>query len=97
MKKLRLDHDDLRVESFATHGEEAPRGTVVGEETYGCNTYQHTCVYMTCVTGFTHTCGTHLATDCPQQSECAPYTQGPNTCHASCTDVEYCTVCGAIC
>ncbi len=98
MKKLRLEHDDLRVESFATDGPDGLQGTVLGRDTYMfCRTYQGTCVNTGCVTGLTHDCGTAGATDCPQQSECAPYTQGPRTCYETCTDVEWCTVCGAIC
>jgi hypothetical protein len=96
MKKLRLDHDDLRVETFVTDGKEGLRGTVVGKD-FWCRTYQGTCANYGCATGLTHDCGTAGATDCPQQSECAPYTQGPNTCHGTCTDVEACTVCGAVC
>jgi hypothetical protein len=40
MKKLRLVLDELSVETFATDGGEAPRGTVVGHATNTCITYR---------------------------------------------------------
>lgn len=108
MKKLRLDHDDLKVESFRTESEAERQGTVLGHslmtchETcdpwYFCQTYRETCHNRGCNTGLTSMCQTEGATDCPGQSECGAYTQdGGNTCYGSCTDVEACTVCGAIC
>lgn len=108
MKKLRLNQDDLRVESFRTEPGAERRGTVLGHsymtcyETcdpwYFCRTYQETCHNRGCNTGLTHMCETEGATDCPGQGECSPYTQDRgNTCYGSCTDVEGCTVCGAVC
>ncbi len=52
MRKLALDVDALRVESFATQGAAADRGTVRGHddtvETENC-TLEYTCLIQTCV------------------------------------------------
>ena len=106
MKKLRLDQDDLRVESFGTEPGMGSRGTVLGhsymtcdvtcDPWFFCQTYEATCHNRGCNTGLTSMCQTGAATDCPGQSECGAYTQG-STCYGSCTDVEACTVCGAVC
>ncbi|HEX6373788.1 MAG TPA: hypothetical protein VF006_32975 [Longimicrobium sp.] len=52
MRKLALDVDTLRVESFATQGVQAARGTVRGYddtvETENCSHY--TCIFATCLT-----------------------------------------------
>jgi len=52
MKKLALNLDTLRVESFATQDADARRGTVRGHddtrETENCSHY--TCIFATCLT-----------------------------------------------
>jgi hypothetical protein len=53
MKKLALDVDALRVESFTTQAVAGPRGTVRGHdddtvETENC-TFQYTCLIQTCL------------------------------------------------
>ncbi|HEX2078950.1 MAG TPA: hypothetical protein VHG08_14605 [Longimicrobium sp.] len=54
MKKLMLDPDALRVESFATQEMDARRGTVRGHddtvETENCSIDQSTCILRTCLT-----------------------------------------------
>jgi hypothetical protein len=54
MRKLMLDVDALRVESFATQEAQAARGTVRGHddtmETENCTIDQYTCVLRTCLT-----------------------------------------------
>ncbi|MCG8454976.1 MAG: pinensin family lanthipeptide [Holophagales bacterium] len=85
MKKLKLDLDDLKVESFETTpetGEEA-KGTVYGYITQdlticdGCNdpTNQNTCA-STCGSTCGNTCGSTCGTTCA--STCG------NTCGATC-------------
>lgn len=104
MKKLKLDFQDLTVDSFSTEPVEESKGTVVGRDTHpwtqgwDCQSYGDTCYNTGCNTGLTSTCGTAGATDCPGQSECGAYTQDQgNTCVGSCTDVGGCTFCGAVC
>ena len=94
MKKLRLDHDDLKVETFSTNDPALNRGTVVGHsymtcyETcdpwYFCRTYVETCHNWGCNTGLTSLCETEEPT-------------ADNTCDNSCTDVGGCSFCGAMC
>lgn len=51
MRKLALDVDSLRVESFATQAVAAHRGTVRGHdtmETENC-TFEYTCLVRTCL------------------------------------------------
>jgi hypothetical protein len=54
MKKLMLDVDTLRVESFATQDVDARRGTVRGHddtmETENCTIDYDTCLLATCLT-----------------------------------------------
>lgn len=126
MKKLKLNLDDLRVESFATTPDpDGQHGTVFGQQltdtctcintcegcpteqgdTCGEPTFMGCCVtgspcqtdtcYHTCPCGFTYWCATGIATDCPGQTNCPPYTEG-ETCYGSCTD-QGCTACGAVC
>ncbi len=103
MKKLKLDPADLQVDSFATKTDVENGGTVLGRETHHppswnfyCQSGGDTCYNMGCGTGLTSICATENATDCPGQSECGPYTEG-HTCYGSCTEVEGCTYCGAVC
>ncbi len=110
MKKLRLNHDDLRVESFGTAPDARQRGTVMGRDyTYGEFTCYEGCSpsgQYTChdprteCGGYTGTCGTEGATDCPNASDCCPVPisyDGGFTCYASCTNVEACSFCGQLC
>jgi hypothetical protein len=54
MKKLTLNVESLRVESFATQEVDARRGTVRGHddtvETENCTIDQSTCILRTCLT-----------------------------------------------
>lgn len=99
MKKLRLNHEDLRVESFTPVDPERRRGTVMAhsydtcyatcDPWFGCRTYQGTCHNGGCNGGFTSLCGTEAHTDCPGLSECD---NTGNTCDATCSDYG-CTGC----
>jgi hypothetical protein len=55
MKKLRLDIDSLRVESFASAEEEAQRGTVAGLQIVS---YHPDCPYTW--NPYKYTCGQHI-------------------------------------
>jgi hypothetical protein len=107
MRKLRLNHEDLKVESFIPSDEGYSRGTVIGEDSEGppqtwnygdwaCQSYQYTCYNRGCINGLTNYCGTAGVTECPGQTDCPPYSEG-YTCAGSCTDVQGCTFCGAVC
>lgn len=103
MRKLKLNQEDLRVESFAPEAAAGGKGTVVGRNPdvtwdyrWECQSYQATCLNTGCQTGLTAACGTGGVTDCPGQTNCEPYTQG-HTCANTCTDVQACTFCGAVC
>jgi hypothetical protein len=104
MKKLRLDYEDLKVESFGTQDGGGEGGTVMARdgdtypESFGfnCQSYEETCYNRGCGGGLTSMCGTGQATDCPGQTDCARYTDG-HTCASTCTDVQACTFCGAVC
>jgi len=106
MKKLKLNLEDLKVESFATTPEpRGERGTVFGQTlpTYGtdcpCDPTHYTqCTYPqqeTCqaTCGVTCTATTAENTDCPEQTQCQGYTMN----YPTCTDVEQCTWCGEMC
>jgi hypothetical protein len=107
MRKLRLSHDDLQVESFAVSNDEGPRGTVMGKEQEGtpptwnypydwnCQSYQATCYNQGCGTGLTSLCSM-AATECPGQGECGQFSED-YTCFGSCTEFQGCTFCGAFC
>ena len=89
MKKLKLDLDDLKVESFETTPEVSnSRGTVVG---YGFNTFGR-CETFDLLTCFepceTNTCGHTCANTCANTcgSTCG------NTCGATCG-----STCGSTC
>lgn len=89
MNKLRLQLDDLRVESFGTTGEASTKGTVFGEQCScqtvcscpGCPTCDQTCNYScddpTCVdqTCYGYTCeGSCPINGCPPQTRfCPPF------------------------
>jgi hypothetical protein len=85
MKKLKLDLDDLRVDSFDTTPAAAAgeRGTVHGQypETYrGCNTDEETC--DSCFGSCGDTCGYSCNGTC---GTCAESCNGTcNTCYTNC-------------
>lgn len=95
MKKLKLDLDDLRIDSFDTTPAfgERQRGTVVGaapETYYGCNSEGETCdTCRTCNDTCWYTCGVSCGGTC-------------NTCYTNCgtcpgqwtCDVTCCGSCG---
>jgi hypothetical protein len=76
MPKLKLELGDLKVESFSTHNQEAPRGTVHGHFTNGAASGCYTC-NGTCVWSCPQTCDNSLdyctcqcpTPDCPQPTE----------------------------
>jgi hypothetical protein len=82
--KLKLNLDQLSVESFGTTKSERPKGTVFGEQCTcytnctcpGCPTCDNTCAY---------TCDDATCPACPTCANC-----GTNTCGVSC----YNTDCG---
>lgn len=84
MKKLRLQLDDLSVESFGTHQEETARGTVAGRNeppyTQSCDgSCVATCA--SCVNTCLNTCQASCAGTC---DTCAP------TCEFHCTHRSVC-------
>lgn len=99
MRKLRLDTDDVRVESFVTATAAPVRGTVHAESDTRlyCHTFEETCWNMGCNTGITapdycHTEETgNGMPGCPGTSE-----DGGYTCDQTCSDYG-CTVCNAWC
>lgn len=102
MRKLKLNHDELKVDSFSTIIGSGTGGTVIGRDTsphpytfgWNCQSYQETCYNRGCYGQLT----TEGATDCPGQSNCGSHTQdGNRTCAHSCTEIEACTFCGAVC
>jgi hypothetical protein len=106
MKKLRLNHDDLRVESFGTEPGTQKRGTVMGQSGWATCDYwgtcspsgQHTCYNTGCQSGLSTICESEGVTDCPGYDTCDPASyDGGFTCHQSCTDIEACSFCGAMC
>lgn len=107
MKKLRLDHEELKVESFGTEPGEHPRGTVMGHTGYTCdvwwgtgcgyNSGEATCYNTGCQSGLSSVCNSEGVTDCPGYDTCEPASGGGFTCYQSCTDVEACSFCGAMC
>jgi hypothetical protein len=108
MKKLRLNHEDLRVESFGTAPDARQRGTVMGRDyTYGAFTcYEgcHASGEYTChdprgqCNGLSAVCQSEGVTDCPGYDTCDPISyNGGFTCYNSCTNVEACSFCGQLC
>ena len=67
MKKLRLNLENIAVESFETeHGTGKPRGTVRGHASFNCSENpDHTCDAVTCVAEYT--C---QFLSCPDQMAC---------------------------
>jgi hypothetical protein len=106
MKKLTLELDDLRVDSFATTPVERDGGTVFGEQCTcwtnctcpGCPSCDATCGGASCeVTACDLSCGVECATWI-EQNTCANSCQGGYTCDPTChgyaTDVyEGCMLC----
>ena len=99
MKKLRLDTDDVQVESFVTAAQQAVRGTVRAESDTRlyCYSFEQTCWNMGCNTGLTAPdyCPAEETDNgmpgCGGTSENAGY-----TCDNTCSDYG-CTVCNAWC
>jgi len=93
MKKLRLELDGVKVESFEIARPTELRGTVRGKETG-----QWTCYDMGCNTGITAVgyCPTDEAQSCPGYT--CNLTEGVeyNTCGGTCT-ARFCTVCDMAC
>jgi hypothetical protein len=83
MKKLRLQLDDLRIDSFETTAAEKPRGTVFGEQcTCWTQCGQNTCPGCpTCDASCNGTCA----------ASCA------NTCAYTCDDASCAGTCGETC
>lgn len=110
MGKLKLNLDDLKVESFVTTpGQHPGRGTVFAqdltqEETFcwtcqNCLTEGDTCgcTAVGCQTN-EYTCNHGLTYTCSTDpnGDCAPLSWGPDTCQGSCTD-NGCTACDQAC
>lgn len=95
MKKLRLEVETVRVESFVVAGREPVRGTVRGHESY-----EDTCHNTTCNTGITAMAYCPTAYDetcngwpgCGATGETTGYTNGEGTCSAY-----GCTACNMWC
>jgi hypothetical protein len=85
VNKLKLDLDELAVESFDTCGVDREKGTVLGEE-------QCTCPGVTCANTCPATCA-HTCDDatCPQCPTCAA------SCNGTCDDPSCWGSCGATC
>jgi hypothetical protein len=99
MRKLRLDTDDVRVESFVTVAAAGVRGTVhaKSDSMLYCRTFEETCWNMGCKTGITN------PEQCPAdetgngQPGCPGTSQAPGyTCDNTCSDYG-CTLCNAWC
>jgi hypothetical protein len=59
---------------------------------------QATCYNTGCQSGLSSVCQSEGVTDCPGYDTCdAASYDGGFTCYASCTDVEACSFCGAMC
>jgi hypothetical protein len=81
MRKLRLDLEELSVESFGTGPEPVQRGTVHGQASERCNTNwscEGTCGPMVC--GNTYYC---VATEATCDNICIPNT-GSTSCNQPC-------------
>jgi len=101
MAKLRLQPDEVQVESFVVASTEAMRGTVraKSDTLLYCNTFEATCWNMGCNTGISAPAYCETAEDatcngwpgCPGTSQ-----NGGGTCDNTCSDYG-CTVCEAWC
>jgi hypothetical protein len=101
MKKLRLDPENVQVESFLTSmpGSGMPGTVRAKSDTYlWCNSYQETCWNMGCNTGVTGPqCPTSEAETCNGWPGCPATGQNSEyTCEGTCSDYG-CTVCNAWC
>jgi hypothetical protein len=87
MKKLKLDIDAVRVESFATAERDEQRGTVQGHISIEASCYDTDCcsdVTDCCQSAY---CSGHWTCGCPTGITCP----GRNTCAESChTGICYC-------
>ena len=72
MKKLKLDAESIKVESFATKEQASPRGTVHGHSDAVSNCYPYQCWNTQ-----NSACATY-------GTACWPYCGSINTCEASC-------------
>jgi len=89
MKKLKLDLDIVRVESFATAAEETRRGTVGGHISIGVSCYETDCCsdVSDCCPADTSYCTGHWSCGCATGITCP----GGSTCAESChTGLCYC-------
>jgi hypothetical protein len=97
MKKLRLNLDELTVETFATHRAETRVGTVAGRDATRWCTDGGSCdgtCYMTCgdidCSTYYMECGTYDQASCPG-GDCFN-TDGENTCVHTCLESCSCNV-----
>lgn len=90
MKKLKLDHETLRVETFEPAEPTEGRGTVFGQ------TGQDTCHNTGCNSGLSSTCNSDVYTDCPGLGDCPYYTAGWTCNRTECTAYA-CTGCWEVC
>lgn len=82
MKKLRLDLDELAVESFDTRGAEKEKGTVVGEQQCSCG---GTCYpQATCPQTCAYTCDDPTCAYTCDDATCAGFTCGFESCGGTC-------------
>ncbi|HEU4557497.1 MAG TPA: hypothetical protein VFS20_06590 [Longimicrobium sp.] len=99
MKKLRLDAEDLQVESFPTDAAAALRGTVEANSAPFCGSAQDTCWNMGCRSGYSapEYCPTAADETCPGWPGCNGSSDaGGYSCDNTCSDYG-CTACGALC
>lgn len=82
MNKLKLDLEELGVESFDTQGGVKERGTVVGEQQCSC---VGTCYWQaTCAATCAYTCDDQTCPACPTCAASCNGTCEGNTCWDSC-------------
>jgi hypothetical protein len=95
MKKLRLELEQLSVESFATAAAGIPQGTVEGYGTFRGNTCQavntcgpQTCGQLYCVIDTADPCGGGGTIGCPAPTATCPPPSGQMSCDG-CTSYDY--------
>ena len=76
MRKLRLELDELRIESFATEANSLQRGTVQGRHTDACETDY----YVTPCCTYPTVCSNCTDDTCDQYTCCASCDYAPGTC-----------------
>jgi len=90
-KKLKLQLEDLRIDSFQTTSAEKPKGTVFGEQCTcytnctcpGCPTCYASC-NGTCDASCNGSCGASCDASCGGTCDYACETAGGDTCDATC-------------